>query len=196
METVGFRLRQLREKHGLNKVEFGEVAGVSGVAVGKWEAGERSPRDDKLRSIAKHFGVSFEDLRVGTSVDREKKEVIQVRLLNEMGEEVGSRWLDKRNLPLGSSHSLALCSVSGDAMEDLFPEQSMVLVDLTDTHIKDGKIYVLKNKQYILIRKLSYTSVGVRQQTLNPSYQDELLTFQEMERMTVMGRVIASLRIH
>lgn len=196
MATLGKRIQSLREKSTLTKVEFGKIAGVSGVTVGKWEQGKIIPRDNKIELLAKHFGLTFEELRVGSIQENDESNIIHVPLIDETGEKVDTRCLDRRLLPGGVSKSLVLIQVSGDSMESLFPDRSLALIDKLDTNIKDGKVYALQNKQFILIRKLSYTSGGVRQQTLNDGYRDELLTFQEMDRIKVLGRVVASYRTH
>ncbi|MGR5489246.1 LexA family transcriptional regulator, partial [Vibrio alfacsensis] len=46
---------------------------------------------------------------------------------------------DKREIPVTASHSLVYFRITGHSMGEVLPEGSLVLVDVEDKHIKDGK---------------------------------------------------------
>ncbi|WP_284210486.1 S24 family peptidase, partial [Methylorubrum aminovorans] len=69
---------------------------------------------------------------------------------------------------------------------------SKLIVDLEDRHYKDDKLYVFKTQDFMSIRRLSFTSTGVRLQSLG-SQKDEVLTFQQLSKVDVLGRVISSI---
>lgn len=52
MSTTGDRLKEERQRLGLNQTEFGAVAGVQKQAQLKYEKGERSPDADYLAAVA------------------------------------------------------------------------------------------------------------------------------------------------
>lgn len=54
MSTVGDRLREERDRVGLNQVDFGALGGVGKGAQFNYEKNERSPDADYLRAIAAH----------------------------------------------------------------------------------------------------------------------------------------------
>lgn len=60
--TFQEKLFTLRKKNGLSQDELAQRLGVTRQAVYKWESGNASPEIDKLRAIARLFGVSFDYL--------------------------------------------------------------------------------------------------------------------------------------
>ena len=60
--TFQEKLFTLRKKNGLSQEELAQELGVTRQAVYKWESGNSSPEIDKIRAIARLFGVSFDYL--------------------------------------------------------------------------------------------------------------------------------------
>ena len=56
------KLQQLRTKSGLTQEQLAEKVFVSRVAVAKWESGRGYPNLDSLKSLAKIFNISIDDL--------------------------------------------------------------------------------------------------------------------------------------
>ena len=56
--SIAENIKRLREAHGLTQEELGEIAGVSGKAVSKWESGAADPRMGAVQRIADHFHIS------------------------------------------------------------------------------------------------------------------------------------------
>ena len=52
MSGIGSRLRKERERLGLSQRAFGEIGGVEANAQGKYESGDRAPKDDYLAAVA------------------------------------------------------------------------------------------------------------------------------------------------
>lgn len=61
METMGDRIRRLREARGLTQLEFGRLVGVTKSAVSQWENGGTA--NLKLAVLAKVLEVLHTDLR-------------------------------------------------------------------------------------------------------------------------------------
>lgn len=61
-ETFGNRLRDLRKKQGLNQTQLADKIGVSLLTLFRWEKGERTPRLEEIKALAKALGVSEQDL--------------------------------------------------------------------------------------------------------------------------------------
>jgi ribosome-binding protein aMBF1 (putative translation factor) len=64
-ETVGERIRRLREERGLSQRELAEP-GVSYAYLSRVEAGQRVPSEKVLRKVAAKLGVTPLYLEVGT----------------------------------------------------------------------------------------------------------------------------------
>lgn len=56
------RIRFFRQKKGLSQHTLGEMLGVSGTAVHKWEHGQSQPDIPALQKMSAIFGVSIDEL--------------------------------------------------------------------------------------------------------------------------------------
>lgn len=56
------KLQELRKQKGLTQEELGDMLYVSRTAVSKWESGRGYPNLDSLKSIAKFFNVTVDEL--------------------------------------------------------------------------------------------------------------------------------------
>ena len=70
-----------------------------------------------------------------------------------------------------------------------------MIIDTSDTFIKDGKYYVLKPGARVWVKIVSYTSSGIRVKSFNTDYKDEIYTFQEFAKFEVMGKVKCQITI-
>ena len=71
--TLREKLIVLRDRAGLSQMELAERLGVSRQAVSRWESGDTTPTMDKLKSLAKIYGVSL-DWLCSDAADRELPE--------------------------------------------------------------------------------------------------------------------------
>ena len=58
--TLREHLIVLRDRAGLSQMELAERLGVSRQAVSRWESGDTTPTMDKLKSLARIYGVSLD----------------------------------------------------------------------------------------------------------------------------------------
>ena len=58
--TLREKLIVSRNKAGLSQMELAERLGVSRQAVSRWESGDTTPTMDKLKSLARIYGVSLD----------------------------------------------------------------------------------------------------------------------------------------
>jgi transcriptional regulator with XRE-family HTH domain len=71
METLGQRIKRLREQRGLSQQQLATASGVSRVAVTKWESGQTANlKLGSLLSICELFRVSAEELIRGERATR------------------------------------------------------------------------------------------------------------------------------
>ncbi|WP_198386262.1 LexA family protein [Burkholderia ubonensis] len=63
------RLKELRERAGINQSDLGRAIGVSPQAVQKWEAGITIPRESKRKQIAAALTTSLAELIRGTELE-------------------------------------------------------------------------------------------------------------------------------
>ncbi len=193
MTTLGQRLEELRISNRLTKKDVARIAQVTGTTVDKWEKDQITPRDDKIKRLAKYYDVSFEWLRVGVDSIRtlpvSESSLVSIQPYRKAME---SLFFDSRQLPIGHSQRLVYIVVDGNSMGDILPSGSILIIDIEDTNFIDEKMYVFKTHDFVSIRTLSFTSTGVRLQPIG-NQKDELLTFQQLSKMDVLGRVITSI---
>ncbi len=59
METIGKRIRSLREKHNMTQTELSEIMGAKTyTTVSKWESGDNSPKGKDIKKLSEIFKVS------------------------------------------------------------------------------------------------------------------------------------------
>ena len=60
MDTIGERIRQLRESNKLTSEQFGKIAEVSKGAVSQWENNTTEPKAKALMYLSRHFHISID----------------------------------------------------------------------------------------------------------------------------------------
>ncbi len=65
MDTIGERIKTARKALKLNQTEFAERIGLKQAAIGLWENGRNSVRDNAIVSICREYGINETWLRTG-----------------------------------------------------------------------------------------------------------------------------------
>ena len=87
------------------------------------------------------------------------------------------------------TQDLVMMMVSGDSMEPLIRDGDTVLVDQTDNSPADGKIYVLRIDDALMVKRMEKIPGGWRVKSDNPDRGYYDLRGEELETMHVFGRV-------
>lgn len=69
MENIGYKIKVLRKNKRLSQENFGEMLGLTGGAVSKWERGENNPLLSDLPKIAEILGVNIEEITGGNATN-------------------------------------------------------------------------------------------------------------------------------
>lgn len=77
VEPLAVRIKRLRIASDLTQGQLGELIGISGTAVGRWEAGEFLPKGRYLAKLARALGIDVAALlgETPTSIDDLAEEV-------------------------------------------------------------------------------------------------------------------------
>ncbi|MCG9702464.1 XRE family transcriptional regulator [Vibrio natriegens] len=193
MTSLGKRLESLRCNAKLSKEAVARVVDVKGATIGKWERDEVIPRDHNLQKLASYFGVSFEWLRVGIDGSTVFSYDDDVVIIQPFFFGEGSLVFDSKELSDPNQNDLVHLKMNDDSGGDVFPCGSTLIIDVKDKHLKDEKIYALRRLQYLLIRKLSFTTGGIRLQPLSCAGQSEVIGFQNLSDVEIIGRVVSSI---
>lgn len=60
--TIGKNIKRLRQNKGLTQEQLGEILGITGQAVSKWENGSALPDLPALPTLAEYFGITIDEL--------------------------------------------------------------------------------------------------------------------------------------
>ena len=85
--------------------------------------------------------------------------------------------------------NLVMRQVRGDSMEPLIREGDTVLVDQTDTTPEDGKIYVLRIDDALMVKRMEKIPGGWKVKSDNPERGCYDLRGEELDSMYIFGRV-------
>ncbi|MGR5456129.1 S24 family peptidase, partial [Vibrio alfacsensis] len=80
--------------------------------------------------------------------------------------------------------------VMGDSMEPVLCDGGLVVIDRSETAIRDGKIYVFRHDGMIRVKQLVNINGGIIAKSYNASYKEEVLIFEEGADFEVLGRAI------
>ncbi len=86
--------------------------------------------------------------------------------------------------------NLVCITVTGNLWKSVLLDGAILIINMGDRFIKDGKIYVLRQENIIRVKCLSYTSSGIVLKSYNQQYKDEIHTFQEFSNFEILGRVV------
>ena len=87
--------------------------------------------------------------------------------------------------------SLVLITVRGDSMMGTIDHGDMVLLDVRPGQSYSDGIYIIQLSGALLCKRLHYALGGmVEVLSDNPKYAKEVLRAEELERLTVVGRVV------
>ena len=83
----------------------------------------------------------------------------------------------------------AFISVDGIAMKPIFEGECLILADLSDTILKDGKIYCLEIGAHRWVRRVQVLLDKIILMADNPDYTDMEISGEDLNRLNVLGRV-------
>ena len=76
------QLKELRKKSNQSQREFAKLLNVSASAVSSWEVGRTQIPDDIKQIIAKHFGISANEIETPSQADNNQRKQLQRDFLN------------------------------------------------------------------------------------------------------------------
>lgn len=166
------------------------------------------PRLDSLLRIAKAAEVSVEWLATGkepTKSDSQFEEEfalipgynVQVAAGHGSiaGDEAPTRelafrrkWLRFRGF---NENDLALVFAKGDSMEPTISDNETVMVDTSEKRLRDGHIYVIRNGDHLLVKRIqTLWNDGVQLLSDNKEYPPQEISSADLENIEVIGKVV------
>lgn len=203
MSVFGQNLKQLRERYGFSQSEFGEVIGVTKSTISQWEKGKSYPRRKFINLLMDKYELKMDffdvetDSSVVISVDSCVEDFKKIPFYFNVNAAAGSgcfneneeyELLHVKDLPSICNFAKLFCIVAtGDSMEPVLKNGSLIVVDPTQNCIVDGHMYVFRQGDMLRVKVFSYERQMIKLKSYNKNYSDELYRFDELD---VVGKVV------
>ncbi|SLN38481.1 putative HTH-type transcriptional regulator [Aquimixticola soesokkakensis] len=87
--------------------------------------------------------------------------------------------------------SCSIISASGDSMHPMIPDGSLLVVDHSQTEIRNGHIMVINVSGDLLVKRVRHRLDGTVELTSdNPLYPPEVIGTSSLDQLRVIGRVV------
>lgn len=147
MNTLGYRLKSLRQEKGLTQKEVAKLIGTTDVSIGRYEMNARVPKADILNSLAKLYDVEIDFLLSGVNKEElenetKKSEIVlskseqilldDYRLLNTDGQkEANKRVKELTLIPFYKENNVVTLAAHNDHLNDA-EEKEKIMEDFDD----------------------------------------------------------------
>lgn len=210
-------LRNCRDNAKLTRDEVVGLAktGFARSSLQAWEEGEREPKLENIYELASIYGISPSQILFGESGldygqlyatnDSDYKDVLIYDLAASAGtgrlvadENIKRRlkfpnwWFNERGLQHTDVVGLY---TKGDSMEPTIPDNSLLLIDQSQTYLSDGKVYVVRVDDELYVKRIKRLPLvgGVQLISDNKDYAPIDLTKQLLSQenfFQVIGQVV------
>lgn len=194
----GIRLKELREKKGLNQSDLAKLLNISASAIGMYETDKREPDDNLKIKFANFFNVTVDYLMGNESNNKKLLPVLGVVKAgyNYLAQENILEYIDPA-MDLPDNQEYFALIVKGDSMYPIVNEGDYLLVKKDDGNfINNDVCIVLINGDEATVKKVIRTDTGIELHAYNPYYPVQKYTFKEMQEIpvTIIGTVIRLIR--
>ncbi|MBW7472317.1 XRE family transcriptional regulator [Marinobacter sp. F4218] len=216
--AIGERLAEIRGPK--SQGAFAEELGIHKNSLGHYERGNRVPDAEVLfRLVGMGFNANWVLTGEGSpKLEPEtpglRQDIDKLRRLDEefalipgynvqvaaghgsiAGDEAPTRelafrrkWLRFRGL---RENDLALVFAKGDSMEPTISDNETVMVDTSETKLRDGHIYVIRNGDHLLVKRIqTLWNDGVQLLSDNKEYPPQEISSSDLESLEVIGKVV------
>jgi len=216
--AIGERLAELRGSK--SQGAFADDLGIHKNSLGHYERGNRVPDAEVLLKLV-DMGFDANWILTGKGTPKPKaasanlkQDLEKLKRLDEefalipgynvqvaaghgtiAGDEAPTRelafrrkWLRFRGL---HEQDLALVFAKGDSMEPTIADNETVMVDTSKKELRDGHIYVIRNGDHLLVKRIqTLWNDGVQLLSDNKEYPPQEIPSSELDNLEVIGKVI------
>ena len=190
-------LTLLRKEKGLTQKDVADHLGISRQAYANYEAQNREPDINTLKSLSEFFGVTI-DYILGNESSRSKTKGIKIPVYGKVAAGIPIEAItdieDYEEIPeeMALSGEYAALRIKGDSMEPRMMDGDVVIVRIQNT-IENGEIaVVMVNGDAATCKKIKKTPEGVMLVPLNPSHEPMFYSNKDIEQLPVriFGKVV------
>lgn len=180
--------------------EFAKRAGIGYSTVHNYLQAVSSPTLENLVLLAKAGNVSVEWLATG----KEFKDVTLKAVHESENERVckipffeTNKFLfmdvEAFSFPLAKTENLTALRVDTDAMEPTFAVGSVLIIDQSQTHLKESKVFAMRKGSNYLYKRVQIVSDGYSLNSDNDRYNEIVVTEESLSSFEILGEVVISL---
>lgn len=215
-DEIGARLRSERERAGLSRDQVIAHISYSRSTLQQWEAGHTEPPISAIEQLASLYKISSQYLIFGeqsdtpvaystvSANDEDYKDISIYDLAAGAGtgrlvadENIKRRlkfpnwWFNERGL---QHTDVAGLYTKGDSMEPTIPDNSLLLIDQSQTYLSDGKVYVVRVDDELYVKRIKrILGGGLELISDNPDYRTKVLEKEDLRAenfFQVIGQVV------
>ena len=182
---IGRRLKGLRQEAGLSQSALALRMGITQQAIAKWESEKSTPDYHMLVKLADALGVSPDRLFSTQS---------QVPILGEVKAGYGfyavEEVLGVEQAAVKDPEQYFYLIVQGDSMEPKIHDRDLALVRRQPS-LEDGDLgVIIYGDGEGTIKRFYRKGDTVALQAFNPAYETLILSGYELDRLTIIGKVV------
>lgn len=97
------------------------------------------------------------------------------------------KWLKYRGL---KEKDLVLVFARGDSMEPVISDNNTLMIDTSKQVLEDGSIYVIRNNEHLVVKRIQNTLKGFILISDNKEYERVEVSYNEADDLQVIGKVV------
>ena len=201
-QIVAYNLQRLLDKKGVTQTQMANHLKYPEMTVSNWMKAKTYPRVDKMQEMADYFGVRRSDIEEIKS----KESIMTANSYTYLPTTISAGLplnvdaiteADKISIPdsimgkWSGSKDIMILSVSGDSMDKIIPDGSLIAVKTVGlTELKNGDIVVFSNShEYSVKRYYRHDDKLVfRPESSNLAHYDQ--TYNVTDDITIHGKVV------
>lgn len=193
METMGERIKRLRQLKGVTQEELAKIVGLQRGAIAKYEIGiVENMKQTTIKKMADYFGVKPSYLMcLEDKLDELGNPVIEVPILGTV--KAGYDYLAQENWigtidiskKLAETGEFFALKIHGDSMFPVFIENDTVVVRKQEDFENGDIVVALINGEEATVKKGKKSDNSILLQPLNTNYEPLIFTKEEMKTIPV-----------
>lgn len=193
METMGERIKRLRQLKGITQEDLAKIVGLQRGAIAKYEIGiVENMKQTTIKKMADYFGVKPSYLMcLEDKTDELGNPVVEVPILGTV--KAGYDYLAQENWigtidiskKLAETGEFFALKIHGDSMFPVFIENDTVVVRKQDDFENGDIVVALINGEEATVKKGKKSDNSILLQPLNTNYEPLIFTKEEMKTIPV-----------
>lgn len=202
MRTIGEKIRGLRESKGMTQEQLAKKVGVASVTISKWELDTSKPKSESTIKLGEIFGVSSRAFISHKAEIKIIQNMVSIPFYSNVRAAAGCGCicLDENyeliQVPdkfVKNQDDVFAISVSGDSMEPVFCDGTVVFIDPLQKKVTDGCVYAFIHEGMVRMKILEDTPKGFRVRSYNENYPVEDVDIQR-DSFSIIGKVVAQMQ--